>query len=134
MSRRRTTLLLSGLALAALVVAIRLQQLPSLGVVQLGQDADQTVRLANRSDRTWRFHVASGSDAADVELPPQTRARCDVAEPPDGRIAITVTGTDGAMRAKVTVDAAGLGAHEVVVTADGTVSGGTASLSTLAGL
>jgi hypothetical protein len=92
------------------------------------------VRFANRSDDTWQFHVTSGIDSADIQLPAHMRGRCDIAQPPDGKITVSARRPGAESPAVLTLGAAGLGAHEVVIEADGTFSGGSVSLATLAGL
>ena len=134
--RRRRWPIAAALAvvLVVLVLIVRANRLPSIGVVQLGSSAEQTVRLANRSDEAWQFRVTSGTDAADIQLPAHMRGRCDVAQPADGKITVSARRPGAESPAVLTLGAVGLGAHEVVIEADGTLSGGTVSLATLAGL
>ena len=134
--RRRRWPLAAAVAVVLVVLAlvIHANRLPSIGVVLLGGTADHTVRFANRSDDTWQFHVTSGTASADIEIPPHMRGRCDVAQPADGKITVAARRPGAASPAVLTLGTGGLGAHQVVIEADGTFSGGSVSLATLAGL
>src|SRR5262245_7503081 len=124
--RRRGWRIAAGLAVVLVVLGlvIRANRLPSIGVVLLGRTSDQTVRFANRSDVAWQFHVTSGTDSADIQLPAHMRGRCDIAQPADGKITVSALRAGAGSPSVLTLGAAGLGAHEVVIEADGTFSGG----------
>ncbi len=134
--RRRHWPIAAALAvvLVVLLLIVRANRLPSIGVVLLGESAEQTLRLANRSDQAWQFHVTAGPDSADIELPAHMRGRCDIAQPADGKITVSARRPGADSPAVLTLGTGGLGAHQVVIEADGTLSGGSVSLETLAGL